>query len=31
MFDVWNPCLTEAERDLVNGLLVGLQGYYAGE
>ena len=31
MFDVWNPYLTEAERELVNGLLVGLQGYYAAE
>ena len=31
MFDVWNPYLTDAERELVNGLLGGLQEYYGAE
>jgi aspartyl/asparaginyl beta-hydroxylase (cupin superfamily) len=31
MFDVWNPFLTEAEQDLVEGLLNGVQSYYAAE
>jgi aspartate beta-hydroxylase len=31
MFDVWNPYLTEAERDLVGGLLNGMQEYYDAE
>jgi len=28
MLDVWNPFLTDAEKDLVNGLLNGLREYY---
>ena len=31
MFDVWNPYLTDAERELVNGLLAGLRSYYAAD
>lgn len=31
MFDVWNPLLSEAERDLVNGLLNGVREYYDSE
>ena len=31
MFDVWNPSLTEAERDLVGGLLNGMHEYYGAE
>jgi aspartate beta-hydroxylase len=31
MFDVWNPYLTEAERDLVGGLLNGMREYYDAE
>lgn len=29
--DVWNPYLTEPEKDLVNGLLNGVREYYAAE
>ncbi len=25
--DVWNPCLSDAEKDLANGLLSGLREY----
>jgi len=28
MFDVWNPFLTTAERELVSGLLGGIRDYY---
>ena len=28
MLDVWNPYLTDAEKDLANGLLNGLREYY---
>jgi hypothetical protein len=28
IFDIWNPLLTEAERDLVRGFTVGLGRYY---
>jgi aspartyl/asparaginyl beta-hydroxylase (cupin superfamily) len=31
MLDVWNPYLTEAERDLVTGLLNGVRTYYDAE
>ncbi|MFO1393738.1 MAG: aspartyl/asparaginyl beta-hydroxylase domain-containing protein [Steroidobacteraceae bacterium] len=31
MIDVWNPFLTEAEKELVNGLLNGVREYYAAE
>ena len=31
MLDVWNPFLTEAERDLVSGLLNGVREYYGAE
>jgi aspartate beta-hydroxylase len=31
MLDIWNPYLTEAERDLVGGLLNGLREYYGPE
>ncbi len=31
VFDVWNPYLTEAERDLVGGLLAGMRDYYRAE
>jgi aspartyl/asparaginyl beta-hydroxylase (cupin superfamily)/Tfp pilus assembly protein PilF len=31
MFDVWNPYLTDAERDLVSGLLNGIGEYYEAE
>jgi aspartate beta-hydroxylase len=31
VFDVWNPYLTEAERDLVGGLLTGVRDYYRVE
>ena len=31
MLDVWNPYLSEAERDLVNGLLNGIREYYGAE
>lgn len=30
MIDIWNPFLTEAERDLVSELLNGVRDYYAG-
>ncbi len=30
MIDVWNPHLSEAERDLVGDLLNGVRDYYAG-
>ena len=28
IFDVWNSCLTEAERDLVRATVTGIAGYY---
>jgi aspartyl/asparaginyl beta-hydroxylase (cupin superfamily) len=31
MFDVWNPYLTESERDLVSAMLNGLREYYDAE
>jgi aspartate beta-hydroxylase len=31
MFDVWNPYLSEAERDLVGGLLNGVREFYGAE
>jgi aspartate beta-hydroxylase len=31
MIDVWNPYLSEAERDLVSGLLNGVRAFYAAE
>ena len=31
MIDVWNPYLTEAERDLVSDLLNGVRDYYNAE
>jgi aspartyl/asparaginyl beta-hydroxylase (cupin superfamily)/Tfp pilus assembly protein PilF len=31
MLDVWNPYLTEAERELVEGLLNGIRDFYAVE
>jgi aspartate beta-hydroxylase len=31
MLDVWNPYLTEAEKDLVSGLLNGVRDYYGAE
>jgi aspartyl/asparaginyl beta-hydroxylase (cupin superfamily)/Tfp pilus assembly protein PilF len=31
MFDVWNPFLTEVERELVEGLVNGVRDFYAAE
>jgi aspartate beta-hydroxylase len=31
IFDIWNPLLTVAERDLVRGLTVGLGRYYGAD
>ena len=31
IFDVWNPFLTSAERDLVSGLVNGLREYYRAD
>jgi aspartate beta-hydroxylase len=31
IFDIWNPLLTAAERDLVRGLTVGLGRYYGAD
>jgi aspartyl/asparaginyl beta-hydroxylase (cupin superfamily) len=31
IFDVWNPFLDAAERDLVRELVAGIGGYYGGE
>jgi aspartyl/asparaginyl beta-hydroxylase (cupin superfamily)/Tfp pilus assembly protein PilF len=31
MFDVWNPFLSEAERELVDGLLNGVRDYYRAD
>jgi hypothetical protein len=31
MFDVWNPYLDDAERELVNALFGALKSYYAVE
>jgi aspartate beta-hydroxylase len=30
IFDVWNPFLSEAERELISALLIAQQEYYAG-
>ena len=31
IFDIWNPLLTSAERDLVRAMTVGLGRYYEGD
>lgn len=30
IFDIWNPLLSEAERELISALLIAQQEYYAG-
>jgi hypothetical protein len=31
IFDIWNPLLTEAERDMVRALTVAVGNYYGDE
>jgi aspartate beta-hydroxylase len=31
IFDIWNPLLSEAERDLVRALTAGIGQYYGGD
>jgi len=31
IFDIWNPYLSEAERDLVRGMVQGVRAFYRGE
>jgi aspartate beta-hydroxylase len=31
IFDIWNPLLTAAERDLVRGFTMGLGRYYGAD
>jgi len=31
IFDIWNPLLTSAERDLVRAMTIGLGNYYGAD
>jgi hypothetical protein len=31
IFDIWNPLLTAAERDLVRGFTMGIGRYYGAD